>query len=429
MESPSLHLVVQLYGQSHADLFGRMIDCISGNAALGFIEKISVLSQGVYHQFENKKIDVIRSRGRATFAECLLIAQDGIGACTHFAIANTDIFLSEDVFRVLAGISRSSSVAAVSRTELNGECHFDPKLSQDLWIFKAHKPSNSVLGECNYQLGVAGCEHRFAVALYSHGYDLWNPCEDCRIIHNDPLPKTDWADRYYGSYLYLPPCSIADIESEMPGYELSFARKSFGVGGDSVETVRQLLDRSLPLKLHLCSGGERLPGFISVDIRAEVNPDFVASADKLDMFEDETVDEVYFCHGLEHLLFRDTEKCLLEIRRVMKPGGLLRLALPDFEALSRLYVAGFVSLEELNPAIHGNQDYPENIHFASWDFVTLFSALSACGYTEIKRYSADEFLPKDFFDWSRHCVMGIDTSLNVQCLRGALCVDSVDSEC
>ncbi len=47
-------------------------------------------------------------------------------------------------------------------------------------------------------------------------------------------------------------------------------------------------------------------------------------------FEDQTVDAIYSSHLLEHLYLREAERLLGECRRVLRPGAILRLALPDF---------------------------------------------------------------------------------------------------
>jgi predicted SAM-dependent methyltransferase len=52
-------------------------------------------------------------------------------------------------------------------------------------------------------------------------------------------------------------------------------------------------------------------------------------------FEDGSVDAVYSSHFFEHIYYSDAEAILEECHRVLKPGGVLRLALPDGEAWAR----------------------------------------------------------------------------------------------
>lgn len=50
------------------------------------------------------------------------------------------------------------------------------------------------------------------------------------------------------------------------------------------------------------------------------------------------VDAIYSSHTLEHLYLEDAQQVLREAQRVLRPGGLLRLALPDSLALARQMV-------------------------------------------------------------------------------------------
>lgn len=55
--------------------------------------------------------------------------------------------------------------------------------------------------------------------------------------------------------------------------------------------------------------------------------------------EDNSVELVYSSHLIEHLTKEDCFNILTESFRVLKPGGTLRLSLPDFEEMARAYVA------------------------------------------------------------------------------------------
>lgn len=55
-------------------------------------------------------------------------------------------------------------------------------------------------------------------------------------------------------------------------------------------------------------------------------------------FEDSSADAVYASHILEHLDFREGKRVLRECHRVLKPGGILRIVVPDLEDLCRYYL-------------------------------------------------------------------------------------------
>jgi SAM-dependent methyltransferase len=54
-----------------------------------------------------------------------------------------------------------------------------------------------------------------------------------------------------------------------------------------------------------------------------------------------TADVVYHSHVLEHIDREDAPGFMAEIRRVLKPGGVQRVVVPDFERLARRYVESF----------------------------------------------------------------------------------------
>jgi predicted SAM-dependent methyltransferase len=80
-------------------------------------------------------------------------------------------------------------------------------------------------------------------------------------------------------------------------------------------------------------------------------------------FDDASFDAVYHSHLLEHLPRDQALPFLRECRRVLKPGGILRLAIVNLEAIARLY------LYALDDAWFGN---PEAIAHHRWLTLELF---------------------------------------------------------
>ena len=62
-------------------------------------------------------------------------------------------------------------------------------------------------------------------------------------------------------------------------------------------------------------------------------------------FEDETADVVYHSHFLEHLERDSALVFLRECHRVLKPGGIIRVVVPDLHLLISAYCAAFADLE------------------------------------------------------------------------------------
>jgi predicted SAM-dependent methyltransferase len=74
---------------------------------------------------------------------------------------------------------------------------------------------------------------------------------------------------------------------------------------------------------------------VRLDIDQSVNPDILASITAMPMIEDQTYDAVYCHHCLEHLGPAEVPQALAEFHRVLKPNGLLMLAVPDLHAIAK----------------------------------------------------------------------------------------------
>lgn len=137
------------------------------------------------------------------------------------------------------------------------------------------------------------------------------------------------------------------------------------------------------MRLHLGCGERHIPGFVHVDVRAHPHVDRVAPVDDLGFLADGVADLVYACHVLEHFKRAEVPRVLAEWNRVLRPGGTLRLAVPDFAAICRVYVEHGRLL--LSP-LFGGQDYPENIHYTTFDEELLRGLLRRAGFHRIHRY-------------------------------------------
>lgn len=62
-------------------------------------------------------------------------------------------------------------------------------------------------------------------------------------------------------------------------------------------------------------------------------------------FDNGSVDVVYTSHTLEHFSKQDGEHFLGECHRVLRPGGILRVVVPDLEAIVSDYISGKISAD------------------------------------------------------------------------------------
>ena len=139
------------------------------------------------------------------------------------------------------------------------------------------------------------------------------------------------------------------------------------------------------MKLHLGCFHKKLPDFVNVDIREDVNPDVVDDAFTLKKFENNSVDLIYTCHMLEHLNYEQVKEALKRWYEVLKPSGILRIAVPDFEALCKRYIYTG-NIQEVKHSVSGSQKHDFDYHYNIFDEQSLTQQLEDIGFEDVHRY-------------------------------------------
>lgn len=110
-------------------------------------------------------------------------------------------------------------------------------------------------------------------------------------------------------------------------------------------------------------------------------------------YPDNSFDVVYHSHVLEHFSKNDGALFIKECYRVLKPGGILRIAIPDLEAIVDLYK------ENLKLALTGDENAYQNYQ---WLMLELYDQTTrSAGGGEMKKYLKQEHLPNEEFVKSR----------------------------
>jgi len=173
------------------------------------------------------------------------------------------------------------------------------------------------------------------------------------------------------------------------------------------------------IKLHIGCGDLRLEDFINIDIQsktADINLDIY----DLSKFNDNTVDEIYISHVLEHIKRNNMLNIIIEFNRLLKKNGVLRIAVPDFEKVVKIYNKN-KNLSEILGFLNGGQKDNYDIHYVNFDFFILQEILQITGFNNIMRYDCEAFLiDKD--DYSKSYLPHMDKSgelmsLNIICQK------------
>ena len=147
-------------------------------------------------------------------------------------------------------------------------------------------------------------------------------------------------------------------------------------------------------------------------------------------YRNDSVSLIYASHLIEYF-DRDEVKLLLkEWIRTLEPGGTLRIAVPDFEAITDLYFLKnrgekIYPLDTFLGPLYGKMDMAGKTiyHKTTYDFESLKKILEELGMSNISRYDWRETEHADFDDHSQAYIPhmdkenGILISLNVECTK------------
>lgn len=148
-------------------------------------------------------------------------------------------------------------------------------------------------------------------------------------------------------------------------------------------------------KLHLGCGTKHLDGYINIDIRYLPGVDEVNNIKFLRNYADGSIDEIYACHVLEHFGRWEYKDVLRRWYELLSANGILRIAVPNFEAVCEHYTK-HKNLKLLMGFLYGGQDYNENFHYVAFDFKTLKADMENIGYGEVGLWNSDEMQIDDY---------------------------------
>ena len=145
---------------------------------------------------------------------------------------------------------------------------------------------------------------------------------------------------------------------------------------------------------------------------------------KLD-YNSNSVDLIYASHLLEYFDRDEAMNILKEWIRVLKPNGILRLAVPNFEAMVHLYTEKHIPLEKFLGPLYGKMSMGDEIiyHKTTYDYYSLKSVVEELGMKDYKWYDWEQTEHSEFDDHSQAYLPHMDKengtliSLNVECIK------------
>lgn len=138
---------------------------------------------------------------------------------------------------------------------------------------------------------------------------------------------------------------------------------------------------SPPLKLDLGAGAVSPEGFRPLG-NAHGTPIYPLPPDILDG----SVDVIRASHVLEHFPAADTVEIVTHWVTKLKPGGLLQIAVPDFDVIATDYKAGHHRLTQ--GYVMGGQSAPDDFHKTIFDLECLAETMRLAGLIELARWES-----------------------------------------
>ena len=166
-------------------------------------------------------------------------------------------------------------------------------------------------------------------------------------------------------------------------------------------------------RLHI-GGQARSDGWEVLNANAAPYVDHVGNANELSRFADNTFDEIYASHVVEHLDYNgELQNTLKEWHRVLTPGGRFFVSVPDLAVLAKL----FLDTERLTfedrflvmRMMFGGHIDKYDYHVVGLDEQFLAVFLHASGYVNIRRVQNFGI----FNDTSAMLFKGVAISLNM----------------
>ena len=165
------------------------------------------------------------------------------------------------------------------------------------------------------------------------------------------------------------------------------------------------------MKLHI-GGKEIKEGWKILNIQKNDGVDFDGDITDLSQFEDESIDEIYASHVVEHIDQKNIKKTLKGINRVLKNDGKFYISVPDLDILCRIFIEKTAPLKvkfHVMRMMFGGQIDEFDYHYFGWNYEFLNSYLIEAGFKKNEKVKTFDI----FNDTSSFAPYGPLISLNV----------------
>ena len=165
------------------------------------------------------------------------------------------------------------------------------------------------------------------------------------------------------------------------------------------------------MKLHI-GGEEKKEGWKILNIQQKPDVDFIGDITDLGQFEDNSIEEIYASHVVEHVAQKDVEKMFKGIHRVLKDNGKFYVSVPDMDLLCKIFIdpkAPYNVKFYVMRVMFGGQIDEYDFHYFGWNIEFMKNFLTKAGFKKIERVKSFSL----FKDTSDLAPFGPPISLNI----------------
>ena len=164
------------------------------------------------------------------------------------------------------------------------------------------------------------------------------------------------------------------------------------------------------MKLHI-GGEEEKEGWTIFNVQKKTNTDLVGDIRDLSQFTDNSIEEVYASHILEHIKNLEIADVLKNLYRILTKSGKLFVSVPNLEVLSKAIIDPNLNLQkkyEITRIIYGGQTDDYDYHYFGFTREILNALLIQAGFNKIEEVKNFGL----FDDTSSKLSYGFEISLN-----------------
>ncbi len=153
------------------------------------------------------------------------------------------------------------------------------------------------------------------------------------------------------------------------------------------------------MKLHLGCGKKYFAGWTNLDIEG-TTADIIDDAKTLTSIPNHSCDIIYAAHLLEHFGRKEVAGVLKVWFNKLKPKGVLRLSVPDFEKVVYMYHKGY-KMPQLWGFLIGGQRDEFDYHKIVFDRESLTDLLLETGFKTVKTWDWRKTEHSHYDDYSQ----------------------------